>query len=757
MPTETATALPIDRLYLLLPDFVRLRDSEQGEPLRALLQVITEQVDLLEEDLQRLYDNWFIETCEPWAVAYIADLIGHQPIHEAGEPGEDAGSLVRNAVLLPRREVAHTLGYRRRKGTLALLEWLARDVAGWPARAVEFGMLLAQTQSLRLPRPERGRAVDLRASSLLQGLGGGFDGLARTPDLRRIISTRTPGHHAPPSVGVFVWRLKAYPITRAPAACLEGVGPNCFSFSVLGNDLPLFNRPRPPHGRCHMNDALDLPEPIGRAAFTAPPAPGKRLAHASSDYYGLHGAGDAPVAQSLAIWAPGWSDQGHGDAPIPAARIIPADLEGWVYQPPRDHVAVDPVLGRIAFPPRQAPKRAVTVSYHYGFAADIGGGEYTRPLQQHTDAELIRVKGVEALREALKRWRRVEDAHGAVGAPADQPRHAVIELGDSGAYVLPLHIFLAAGHSLQLRAAQRTRPVLRLLDWLTSQTDNMVVEGEAGSRFTLDGLMVAGRGVQLEGALASFHVRHSTLVPGWSLEPNCDPARPSEPSIELVDCGACIVIEHSIVGSIQINNDEVRTDPVPLRISDSVVDATGSDCEGAQCEAVGASGSRLAFATLRIARSTVIGRVMTHAIESADDSLFMGRVTVARRQIGCVRFCYLSPHSRTPRRFQCQPDMVEDIAARRGRADGDTPERIEATRGQERLRVRPRFDSTRYGTPTYCRLSLACAPEIVRGAGDESEMGVYHDLYQPQRTANLQSRLEEFSPAATDTGIVFAN
>ena len=504
---------------------------------------------------------------------------------------------------------------------------------------------------------------------------------------------------------------------------------------------------------------LNLPQAIDRGAFAAPKQQGERFAAASTDYYGLAPEVDGQrVAQSLAIWAPGWpNNQADVDQPIPASRVIAADLDGWIYQPPRDHVAVDPVLGRIAFPPRQLPKRLVSVSYHYGFSADIGGGEYTRPLQQHAGAEVIRVTGVDALRNALKRWQRQVDDKGHAMTPGDQPEHAVIELGDSGVYVLPIQIYLGAGHSLQLRAAQRTRPVLRLLDWQIDQPDNMVVEGNAGSRFTLDGVMLAGRGVQLEGALASFTVRHSTLVPGWSLEPNCDPKRSAEPSIEVIDSGTCIVIEHSIVGSIQVNNDEVRTDPIQLCVSDSVIDATGADCDSPQCEAIGAAGSRIAFAIVRIARSTVIGRVMTHAIQLAENSLFMGRITVARRQIGCMRFSYVAPNSRTPRRFQCQPDLVEGVVEREGRAQGDTKESIEATQQEERLRVRPRFDGTRYGTPTYCRLSAACAPEIVRGAEDESEMGVYHDLYQPQREANLRLRLDEFSPAGADTGILFAN
>jgi hypothetical protein len=78
--------------------------------------------------------------------------------------------------------------------------------------------------------------------------------------------------------------------------------------------------------------------------------------------------------------------------------------------------------------------------------------------------------------------------------------------------------------------------------------------------------------------------------------------------------------------------------------------------------------------------------------------------------------------------------------------------------GVERVRerLRPIFESVRYGTPAYCRLSCAAAEEILRGAQDESEMGVFHDLYQPQRAANLLARLSEYTPAGMDVGILFA-
>jgi hypothetical protein len=129
-----------------------------------------------------------------------------------------------------------------------------------------------------------------------------------------------------------------------------------------------------------------------------------------------------------------------------------------------------------------------------------------------------------------------------------------------------------------------------------------------------------------------------------------------------------------------------------------------------------------------------------------------------------LRFCYVTPESRTPRRYRCQPDLAEkSIAEKMIREATDlSPPRpddgeIKAAKQRERSRVRPRFNSVRYGTPAYCQLAESCAQEITRGADDESEMGVFHHLYQPQRAANLRVRLDEYLPAGMDVGIIFSS
>ena len=70
-------------------------------------------------------------------------------------------------------------------------------------------------------------------------------------------------------------------------------------------------------------------------------------------------------------------------------------------------------------------------------------------------------------------------------------------------------------------------------------------------------------------------------------------------------------------------------------------------------------------------------------------------------------------------------------------------------------RVEPDFNSTRFGSPRYGQLADTCDDAITGGADDESEMGVFHDLYQPQRAANLRARLAEFAPASEHLGVFF--
>jgi hypothetical protein len=709
-----------ERLYQLLPIIHRRRDAEVGYPLRALLGVLDEQVGVVEADIEQLYENWFIETCDEWVVPYIGSLINYQPGEEAGStPGANSGSsAIRARRIIPRREVANTISNRKRKGTLRLLEELAVEITGWPARAVEFYRLLGVSQSLNHVRLRRGRTTNLRWGDALDELNTAFDELAHTVDVRGIDSHHQRGRYNIPSVGVFVWRLKVYPVTLAPAAWLEESASQGYTFSVLGNDAPLYT------GRGTMARArrgeLRYPLPISR----------RRLEEELSDYYG--------DGKSLQIWT------GARPQPVPADQIVVADLTDWHYRPKSGQVAVDPELGRIAFPPRRGSRPAVWVSYQYAFSDDLGGGEYERALAIPPHTMLYRVGGAAgfaAINDALTQWQ-------ADGKPA-----AIIEIDDGRLYAEQVSIELGKNDRLELRAANHQRPVLRLLDLQSDRPNALTISGDTGSRFTLDGLLVIGRGMVVEGDLTHVVIRHTTLVPGSVRYEGEQSRRPSEVSLELLGTTARITIERSVLGPIRVGEEDVQTDPLSLQISDSIVDATDPD----DAALAAADQDDRAWVTLRMVRSTVFGRVRVHGIERLENSLVSGRIDVARRQAGCVRFSYVRPGSRTPRRYHCQPDLVDEAVELQVHRGELAPAEGHAVRARERQRVRPVFNSVRYGTPTYCQLADDCAPEIQRGADDESEMGVFHDLYQPQREANIQTRLEDYVPVGMQVGIIHSS
>jgi hypothetical protein len=717
-----------DRLYELLPAIHRMRDADQGYALRALLQVIAEQVNVIEDDIAQLYENWFIETCEEWVVPYIGSLIGYQPVADTGEP---QGRLTpraeaRERIVIPRSEVANTIRFRRRKGTLRVLEALAAAVAQWPAHAVEFYRRLAVTQNINHQHLRRAQFADLRDGNSLEHLESPRDRMGHTVDVRRVNSVHYPGRYNIPEVGLFIWRLKTFSVTEAPAYLYESEGQHCYQFSALGQDTQLYRGSQMP-GR-HGKPAL--PTPIYRRDLVAP-----QLRHEIPP-------GPSPIPKYFGAGKSIEILTGAGREPIDPGTVVVADLSNWFYRPAAGQVAIDPELGRIVFPVGTR-KQGVWVSYGYAFSAAIGGGEYDRPITQPAGAMVYPVGEGETLKrinDALAQW------------STERPRHAVIEITDSGVYVEQIGITLQAGQSLQIRAALHKRPILRLLDWQNQLPDDLTITGEKDCWIILDGLTITGRGVLVEGSVSGVTIRHSTLVPGWGLDCDCEPKRPTDASLELDGAPDCLVIEHSIVGAIRVERDERKQNPLVVRVSDSAIDAI--DREGI---ALGAEGKLCADTSVTLVRTTVFGMLQTREIVLAENSILMGVVRVCRRQQGCMRFCYITSGSRTPRRYECQPDLVESAVEAQYLKGLITAAESDLVKARERRRVEPEFSATRYGKATYCQLADQCAVEISRGAEDRSEMGVFHDLYQPQRLDNLAARLGEFTPAGVDAGVIIVN
>jgi hypothetical protein len=344
-------------VYGLLPAIHRIRDAEQGRPLESLLGIVEEEWRRLVADVDGLYDDWFIETCDEWVVPYIADLLGVQGLTTV--PG----------VTSQRALVANTLAYRRRKGTAAVLEQLARDATGWPARAVEYFQLLGTTQHLDHRRPGNVRTPDLRDSASLELSDTPFDRVPHSLDVRHIDVGR--GRHNVPNVGLHLWRLAAYAVAAADARAVDAALGR-WTFDPAGRDLPLFNRPRTESALAHLAQEVDVPGLLRRRAL--------------HDELDALRSGADPVF--LAEPTPALRVSVDA-APVDPSRLYCCDLSTWRH-PPADTVAVDPVLGRLTLPPGTRPRR-VTVDYAYGFPGDLGAGPYDR---RATLADALAVGGL---------------------------------------------------------------------------------------------------------------------------------------------------------------------------------------------------------------------------------------------------------------------------------------------------------------------------------------------------------------------------
>jgi hypothetical protein len=226
-------------------------------------------------DVDQLYENWNHRDLRRMSCPCIGDLLGCRSVQEAGTPGDVATpeGLRLNKILIPRREVSRTIHNRSRKGTLALLELLARDVAAWPARAVEFYKLLGWTQHLNHLKPRRGRTVNLRDGDALDLIGSPFEEVAHTVDVRRV------------SAPVLRTGTAQYPECRAFVAAeslpgdalrqLRRRGRPQYFTGVLGNDSP-YSPGRRSSRNHEYRRSTNVPAPIRRRA----------LQRQLRDYYG---------------------------------------------------------------------------------------------------------------------------------------------------------------------------------------------------------------------------------------------------------------------------------------------------------------------------------------------------------------------------------------------------------------------------------------------------------------------------------------
>lgn len=568
------------RLWRLIPGVYRTADlpdiADPGGttpgPLRELVERIAAQIAAQRRSIDAMARLGNIETADDWAIPYLADLVATRLV----------GSMDARA---QRIDVARTIAYRRRAGTLALIERLATDVTGHDGRAVEFfrrlgrsrhgfdpdfadprEILVAERLVGRASGSPAGGTADLRKAWAASASTGAFDEYAHSADVRR--PSQANGHHLIPRVGVYLWWLYAYPIDGATPVQRKGC-PNEYSFDPTGRDTPL--RGAGARSSAQFDAAWTSPEPW-----------------------------ELPIEISTLLWQ---------SAPT---RFYPDSLAvllaggGTAAPAPLADLAIDPERGRFRFP-KGAPGGGDFLSrYCHGFAGPVGAQGQADALPPVAD----------------------EPAPAALVAGGTLPVLAgTLLFDDSKTYAGPAGpIAVNAGSALVLRARSGRRPVIR---W-TSAGDLVVTGGDSDARLVLRGLHWQGANLVLDGHFRSVTLSQATLDPGsladdGTIGTAIDGISLAPSAITVRGSVKDLILDRAICGPIATSGSGVVE---RLTLRDSIVQSIVTGAPALDFDA-----GEGAFE-----RSTILGPVHLHRL-SASECLFDEPVTVDDGQHGCIRFC----------------------------------------------------------------------------------------------------------------------
>ena len=545
-----------DKLWSLVPAAYRAADSETVDgdgPLRELLERISASMAVVRRSIDRLWEDQSVETCDTWVIPYLADLLATNLVPAMDERGQ-------------RLDVANTIYYRRRKGTVALLEQLAHDVTGYETRVIEFFRRLGRNRHNLDPAigrpasaPDPAAALTLQRLEQLTGLltgtpvggwadlrnplgasltGTAFDEYAHRVDVR--YGRGDLGWYGIPKIGFFLWRTVALRVDRATPVPVSGC-PGHYAFDPTGRQVPLFTaaaRGANDYGESWLPVPVwQLPAPLTSPlwdAVTAPPGP---TAYPDPDALSLWGT-------SLSV-----SATGSGD-------VIPVG-----------QVRVWPEVGR--FQTLAGAPAEVEAGYHYGLFSRIGAGPYDR-----------RQLGIPAVIDPLPRVR--IDGGSAISLP-----NAVDALGATGTVVVTDGRTLSAVADppvtitdVTLRANDEERAVLRVAPG-TAWT----FTGDRG-RLRLEGLLISGADIVLRGSFDEVVLSCCTLDPGTSGALRTPPAiwdvsvdgRDLAPVIVWVEGEVrSLVVERCITGPIRTRDGGLIE---TLSASDSVLQGLPTEPAG---------------------------------------------------------------------------------------------------------------------------------------------------------------------------------
>jgi hypothetical protein len=563
-----------EKLWEMIPSTYRYEDGMAENPgvLRALIEVIAQQAAVLRRSQDHLWDDQYIDICENWAIPYIADLLGTRLVSEKNRRGQ-------------RVDVAKTIYYRRRKGTLRVLEELIRDITQWEGKVVENFTRLARARHGLDPLPSGlqgyftgtmpGGWADLRKTCGSVLSGGPFDEFFHTPDVRK--HNGKDGRYGIPKLAFHLFTIHSNEInTVTPFK----IGNNDdYGFDPSGRSIPLFF----PAGRKESFDwdqwhsALEweMPLPI-RCCL---------LNHL------LNEPGIRDIAQ-LAT-----------SVTMPGVLISPEDVAAaWLNSAnppsvPGKKILIDPENGRFTILDAMLPK-SILVSYHYGFSTNIGAGTYDR-------------REVEEIPEGSSE---IKNGGNILSSQIQDPGTTAIK--DSNTYKPCDDI--GNIQDIVLLAANRQRPYLRL-------TRNWIFKGKNGqSSLCIDGLWIGAIGdkkVMLSGDFKSVVIRNCTFDPGGDTNFNGDKIFPV---VLLIDANIdYLVIDSCIMGPLK-NGNNGKIENVIIR--DSII-------QGAE----NTVSVNLNNGLLYMERVTVFGKVNAHRLY-ATETLITDTVVVTDTQTGCFRF-----------------------------------------------------------------------------------------------------------------------
>lgn len=597
-----------------------------------------------------------------------------------------------------RAAVADAIQNRRAKGTVPALEAIAREVTDWDANVVEFFQVLATTQFMNHIRAGNLSVANIRSADHAL-LNTPFDSYARSAEVRNI--ELRLGKYNIPNIGIFLWRLQQQKMEASPAFVVDGLR---FCFDTLGKSVPLFTFSQPEGPEPVRATQYNVAMPISRWMLD------DDLRSPAPRYYG-----NAPYASIALSWQGGPPSTTKVCA-CNLSDVVDAsgDVIGWAHQPEKI-IGIDPQLGRIVFPSGAPAPTNVTTTWCYGFSSEIGGGSYARTfisaanVRVPTDAPTI----TDALALALPML------------SSSQPS-VVIEIADNRYYVETPSFAIPDKCSVQIRAADGNRPTVILSgDWVLTAGDETTI--------SFNGLLIAGGSISVRqnttADTVTLQISHCTLNPAATPAIGVAPAQPPLPSLWIEPGDIAVKVDHSLLGTIRVGTGST------VSLTTCIVDALSPSEVAYACYLDAMS----AGSPLTIVNSTIIGKVHTEQMTLATDSIFYAElapldlwtapIIADQLQQGCVRFCYVPPGSRVPRVFHSYP-VSGQIST-------------------------PDFTSLRFGDPGYCQLTDRSGL-ILTGADDQSEIGVFHDIYAPQRLSNLNVMLTDYLRFGLEAGVFFA-